>query len=764
MGTMAYMSPEQARGEELDARTDLFSFGAVLYEMATGQMAFSGNTAAVIHDGILNRTPSPLRGRNPELPPELEHIVNKALDKDRKLRYQHAAEIRTDLLRLKRDTESQGTTAIGVATAARDPAHTSSVGPKRRGLVIRGAVAAVFIVAATVGGWLFYNRKSHALSATDTIVLADFTNTTSDEVFDGALRQGLAVQLEQSPFLSLVSDERIRQTLRLMGQRADTRLTPEIARELCQRTESAAVLEGSIANLGNQYILGLKAVNCRSGDTLAEEQVTAEGKERVLKGLSDATTKLRGKLGESLSVVKKLDTSIEEATTPSLEALQAYSLGYRTEAGAETVPLFERAISVDPKFAMAHAMLGISYANVGEANRATENLRRAYQLRAHTSEPERLFIESHYHDIAIGDLEKARGEYELWAKTYPRDWVPLMELGGVYSELGQYEQALQKNREAFRLNPASGLIYSHLISNYLSLNRLAEARSTAQEALAKKPDSPPLRLELYVLGFLSEDAAGMAQQVAWAAGKVGVEDVMLASEANTASYFGQLENARRFSRRAVTAAEHANEKETAAGYEAEAAMREALVGNSTEARQRATAALGFSSGRDELYGATLALAVAGDVRTRALADDLEKRFAEDTLVQYKYLPTIRAQLGLQQNEPTKAIEGLQAAIPYELGSDTFKPYPIYVRGLAYLAEGRGVEAAAEFQKILDHRGIVRNAITGALAHLGLARAYVLQRNSPEAAKAYQRFLALWKDADPNIPILKQAELEYARLQ
>ncbi|MGB2886094.1 MAG: protein kinase [Candidatus Acidiferrales bacterium] len=767
IGTITYMSPEQVRGEELDARTDLFSFGVVLYEMVTGVLPFRGETSAVIAEAILNRKPvAPVR-LNPDLSPKLEEIVNKALEKDRKLRYQSATEIRTDLQRLKRDSDS-GRAAVAAAEASVKPATKST---RFRWGTVTGATLLVIGLAAS--GWLFFSRKVHALTDKDTIVLADFTNTTGEAVFDGTLRQALTVQLEQSPFLSFVSEQRIQQTLRLMGQPADARLTPEITRELCQRTDSAAVLDGSIANLGSQYVLGLKAVNCRTGDSLAEEQERATGKEQVLAAMDKAAVKLRKKLGESLSTAQKFDTPVEQATTPSLEALQLYSLGRKTMTGksdfAAAVPLFQRAIGLDPNFAMAYSSLSNAYWSLSETNLGAENARKAYELRERVSDREKFYIESNYY-WAKGDLEKARRAYELWAQTYPRDDVPLGYLAGIYQQVGEHEKALAEAQEALRRDSTSGLNYANLAFDYLNLNRLDEARATAEEAGAKKLDSQYLRFSLYQLAFLQNDEAGMAQQAAWAAGKPGVEDVLLATQANTAAYFGRLAEARDFSRRAVASAEREEEKETAAGYEAEAALREVLLGNATEARQQAAAALDLPNGRDVQYGAALVLAFEGDAaRAQALADDLANRFPEDTLVKLKYLPTIHAQLALNRNDASKAINTLQAAAPYELGipgGGAFSPtlYPVYVRGKAYLVAHRGTEATAEYQKILDQRSVVQNEAIGALAHLGLARAYALQGDNSKARTAYQDFLTLWKDADPDIPILKQAKAEYAKLQ
>jgi len=740
VGTMAYMSPEQARGEELDARTDLFSFGSVLYELATGRMAFQGNTAAIVCEAIMNRAPVPVARVNPDLPPELERIVNKALEKDRKLRYQSAAEIRTDLQRLKRDSDS------GRAAAATTQVESKSALKSTRWLAV--AAATLVIAALAVGGWLFFSRKAHALTDKDTIVLADFTNTTGDAVFDGTLRQGLSVQLEQSPFLSIISDQQIQQTLQMMGQKPDAKLTPEIARELCQRMGSKAYLSGSIASLGSQYVLGLKAVNCLSGDTLAEEQERATGKEQVLSAMDKAVPKLRAKLGESLSAAEKLDTVIEQATTPSLEALQAYSLGWGMKGVDDeaAVPLFQRAIRLDPKFVMAYAALGQSYAALGKDSLAAENARKAYELRDGVSEREKFYIESHYYAYVTGDQEKARQVLELWAQTYPRDASPRSSLGGLYGQFGQYDKVLVEKLAALRLSP-SALSYADVADSYLDQNRLEEAQATADEALAKKLDSDALRYVLYQLAFLRNDQAGMAKQLPSAS-----------DDDYTAAYSGRLGRAREIWRQQMA------EDEASPG-ESEAAVVEALFGNPAEARQRAEAALGRSRETFVLYSATLALALTGDVaRAEALAGDLAKRFPEDTIVKFNYVPTLHAQVALNRNDSAEAIRVLQAAAPYELGYVYFRLFPVYVRGEAYLAALQGRQAAAEFQKILDHRGVVGTDIIGALAHLQIGRAYALQGDTGKAKAAYQDFLTLWKGADPDIPILIAAKSEYAKLK
>ncbi len=632
-------------------------------------------------------------------------------------------------------------------------------------------VAAVVLVAGIAGGLVWRSRHRPALSEKDTIVLGDFANSTGDPVFDGTLREGLSVQLQQSPFLSLVSEEGIQQTLRMMGQPANARLTPQITREVCQRLNTTAALDGSIVQIGTRYSLILKAVNCVSGELLTSTEAQANDKSHVLDALSKAASEMRTKFGESLGTVEKYNTPLEQATTPSLEALQAFSLGLKTLEGgdnAAALALFQRATQLDPKFAMAYWGSSLVHGNLGESLLTIENHNRAFQLRESLSEREKLTLEC---DHFPSDIMAARRSCKLGTQIFPREPFFSLDLGVYSNMLGQYEESLKEYQEAVRLAPHTAFNYRNVVITYLFLNRAEEATALAKEAHAKGVDSDFLVPVRYEIAFYRDDAPEMAREAAHAANTLGVEDLLLALEADTAVYFGHRGDARELSRRAAESAERSGAKETAAVYDTVSALREALFGNAVMASQQLAKLKGRHTGHDLDYAFALALAFAGEAdEARAPAENLAKMYPDDIIVQFNYLPTLRAQLALDGGKPLDALEILKAAAPYELGLPAVgfynwpNLYPVYVRGEAYLAARRGKEAAAEFQKILDHRGIVLNEPIGALAHLQLGRAYVLQGDMAKARAAYQDFLTLWKDADPDIPILREAKAEYARLQ
>ena len=758
IGTAAYMSPEQARGEELDARADLFGFGAVLYEMATGEPAFSGKTAAVIFEAVLNQVPVRPSLRNAGLSPEVERIIEKALEKDRNLRYQTASQLRNDL-----EAAATPLERTRPLPRAKPPAR-----PSRRNLIAWLAAAASVLAAAGVALWMLRPPSKASLAETDWILISDFVNTTGEPIFDDTLKQAITVKLSESPFFNVLTDSKVRETLRLMGHSPDDRVVSPIDRDLCQRAAAKAMVSGSILSTGAGYLVDLKVINCLTGQSVAHEQLQAGNREQVLHGIGEILPRLRRRLGESLASIQKFDTPIEQATTTSLAALKAYAEGDKKRfqgKEAESIPFYKMANELDPNFAIAYARLAAVYANEQSDLLSEEYIRKAFERRERVSEKEKLYIAARYYGNATGETEKVIETYELWRQIYPRDWIPANNVGNEYIRVGRLDKAIEASQSAMRLNPDSAFPYLTLAGAYKRSGRYAEAKAICEKLIADKRDNTNTHGTLLEIAFAEGDQAAMDREEKWARGTTPGDGYVLYEVALGAMALGQVRRAHALFLDAEAMVLAQELKEFAASIALDEAGAQAEVGTPEGVRAAVARASRMGTfSRDLQVDAAIAEARAGDLtRAEAAAKALSEHSSLELMFNRTTMPELRAAIALRKKNPAAAIKALKPAIPYELGTP-HELLSLYLRGLAYLQQQAGHEAESEFQRLLKHSSISPNVPYVPLARLGLARAYAQMGEIEKSRKTYEEFFAVWKNADANVPVLAEARTEYARLK